>query len=191
MVRAVRVHGFVNSSCPVIVTLENHVSKPTSQKKMARILREELGELLYRYHDGDEVTPERLKGRVILRDKGESPPIPRWQPLTPTTLFTAPKPHPPAAEPKRDSDDRGRAVLAALGDEAAQQSIKSDAAIKLQTRLRQRLAKNRVDEIRQAVDLPASLEGALTANPTLDQQMSAELFDLVYVGGGLNLPRPL
>ena len=57
----------------VIVTLENHVTKHESQKKMARILREELGEMLFVWKAGDVVAPGRLLKRVIIRDKPKKP----------------------------------------------------------------------------------------------------------------------
>ena len=73
MIRAVREHAFVHSEYPVIVTLENHVTKYESQKKMARILKEELGEMLFVWKAGDVVAPNRLLKKVVIRDKPKKP----------------------------------------------------------------------------------------------------------------------
>jgi len=72
-IRALREHAFVHGEYPVIVTLENHVTKYESQKKMARILKEELGEMLFVWKAGDVVAPNRLLKKVVIRDKPKKP----------------------------------------------------------------------------------------------------------------------
>jgi hypothetical protein len=70
-VKAVAQFAFHSSSYPMILTLENHCSKE-QQKVQARILREELGDKLYVPAEcglADFLSPEELKGKVLIRDK--------------------------------------------------------------------------------------------------------------------------
>mmetsp|Transcript_2052 Transcript_2052/g.6104 ORF Transcript_2052/g.6104 Transcript_2052/m.6104 type:complete len:551 (-) Transcript_2052:36-1688(-) len=69
MIEAVRDHGFAASPYPVIVTLENHC-KAAGQAYIAETLQDVLGAALYK-PTGAPVSPEALKGRVVIRDKAK------------------------------------------------------------------------------------------------------------------------
>ena len=68
MIAAIAENAFFTTDCPVIVTLENHC-KAEGQKIIADTLRGVLGDKLYIPKEGDMITPESLKGKVIIRDK--------------------------------------------------------------------------------------------------------------------------
>ena len=68
MIAAIRDNAFATTDYPVIVTLENHC-KADGQKLIATMLHTILGEKLYVPKEGDTVTPERLRGRIVIRDK--------------------------------------------------------------------------------------------------------------------------
>ena len=68
MIAAIAENAFFTTECPVIVTLENHC-KAEGQKIIADTLRGVLGDKLYIPKAGDLITPESLKGKVIIRDK--------------------------------------------------------------------------------------------------------------------------
>merc|ERR1712147_396368 len=68
MIAAIAENAFFTTQCPVIVTLENHC-KAEGQKIIADTLRGVLGDKLYIPKEGDLITPESLKGKVIIRDK--------------------------------------------------------------------------------------------------------------------------
>ena len=68
MIAAIAENAFFTTECPVIVTLENHC-KAEGQKIIADTLRGVLGDKLYIPKEGDLITPESLKGKVIIRDK--------------------------------------------------------------------------------------------------------------------------
>ena len=73
MIKAIADNAFLQTDCPVIVTLENHC-KGEGQKIIAATLREELGDAIYVHSPGDLVTPEQLRGRVVIRDKRKEKP---------------------------------------------------------------------------------------------------------------------
>merc|ERR1719482_2031385 len=68
MIAAIAEGDMITPECPVIVTLENHC-KAEGQKIIADTLRGVLGDKLYIPKEGDMITPESLKGKVIIRDK--------------------------------------------------------------------------------------------------------------------------
>ena len=68
MIAAIAENAFFTTECPVIVTLENHC-KAEGQKIIADTLRGVLGDKLCIPKAGDLITPESLKGKVIIRDK--------------------------------------------------------------------------------------------------------------------------
>lgn len=67
-VKAIAEHAFVASSLPVILTLENHCSAK-GQLLVAMTLQKYLGGQLYVPTEGEMVTPYRMRGRILLRDK--------------------------------------------------------------------------------------------------------------------------
>ncbi|KAJ1462012.1 PLC-like phosphodiesterase [Pelagophyceae sp. CCMP2097] len=71
MVQAIKDNAFLASPYPVIVTLENHCHAE-GQLSIAIILEEVLGAMLYVPKEGDVMTPESLRGRVLVRDKQRS-----------------------------------------------------------------------------------------------------------------------
>ncbi|PWA68665.1 phosphoinositide phospholipase C family, EF-hand domain pair [Artemisia annua] len=69
--KSIKEHAFVNSPYPVIITLEDHLT-PNLQAKVATMVMEIFGDMLYRPQKGDKdefPSPESLKRRIILSTK--------------------------------------------------------------------------------------------------------------------------
>uniref|UniRef100_A0A0D6R555 Phosphoinositide phospholipase C n=1 Tax=Araucaria cunninghamii TaxID=56994 RepID=A0A0D6R555_ARACU len=68
---SIKVHAFVASHYPVIITLEDHLTRDL-QAKAAAMISQTFGELLY-YPDSETMeefpTPESLKGRILISTK--------------------------------------------------------------------------------------------------------------------------
>ena len=69
VLRVIKSHGFVASPYPIILSFENHCSKPV-QDKMAQYIIEILGDLVLTYKDNGKKllpSPEELRGRVLIK----------------------------------------------------------------------------------------------------------------------------
>lgn len=76
VIEAINKHAFEVSEYPVILSLENHCSLP-NQQKMAQLLEEILGDVLYKVPVDSEFTtfpsPEFFKNRILIKGKKLKP----------------------------------------------------------------------------------------------------------------------
>ncbi|GMH44045.1 hypothetical protein BSKO_11979 [Bryopsis sp. KO-2023] len=68
VIRSIGKYAFAKSEYPVIINIENHCS-PAQQTRMAAIMREELGGYLLSEPLMDLLSPEHLKGKILIRSK--------------------------------------------------------------------------------------------------------------------------
>lgn len=76
IIRVIKTHAFVSTPYPVILSIENHCSKP-QQERMAAIIKEILGDMMvtqesWREADHKLPSPQDLRMKVLLKAKGTS-----------------------------------------------------------------------------------------------------------------------
>lgn len=75
VIEAIKAHGFKTNHYPIILSIENHCSL-NFKNKMAHYLEKILGNIIYRLpKNWDQIkefpSPNELKDRVLIKDKGE------------------------------------------------------------------------------------------------------------------------